>query len=171
MARFRGMKSPIMSVKHYVHQTLLTVTSGTIRNVELAATVVAPATGASNQVQEGSVVKALWVEMWFINIGAAGSTTSFNLTIEKRPSSAAAMTFTNSTNLGSYLNKKNILYVTQGNIGATVVGSGAMPMFRQLIMIPKGKQRMGLGDDIVLNVNSVGADGQICGITTYKEYR
>ncbi len=167
----RRMLSPIMTIKHYVHQSLVTVASGAILVIDAVDGVVAPATAAANQVQEGSVVKAVWFELWAVSIGAAGTLSSFTLSIEKRPSGGTPMTAAQSVNLGAYPNKKNIFYVTQGNIGSLNDGAQPIPLFKGWIKIPKGKQRVGIADEISLNIAAVGESLSVCGIFTYKEYR
>ncbi len=169
--RHRRMLAPINTNKHYVHQTPLTVVNGTMRNLTVADSVVAPATANSFSVEEGSVIKAVWLEMWLVGLGTTGNTSTFTITVEKLPANQTAMTLTQSANLGGYPNKKNILYTTQGIIGASA-DTGPIPLVRQFFLIPKGKQRMGLSDRIMLNLNNSGTtDYQICGIFTYKEYR
>ncbi len=170
MARHLRMQSPINSIKHYVQQTLLGIPTGTIRNVTIADAIVAPAVTNTFSVNIGSVIKAIYVEMWYANNDVSTGQSTFTMTIEKLPANALVMTFTNSSNLSAYLNKKNILYCTQGVVTASVDGGNAMPMYRGWIKIPKGKQRMGQGDKIMLNVSSIGL-GQICGFFTYKEYQ
>ncbi len=171
MVRHRRMLAPINSNKYYVHQTIVTVVSGVILNVNLVDAVVAPAAATSFQVEEGSLVKAIWVELWLTGASTAGNTSSFNITLEKIPANQTAMTFTQSANLGAYPNKKNILYTTQGVIGS-VAGGQPLPLLRQWFAIPKGKQRMGLSDRIMLNISNQGSiDEIICGIFIYKEYR
>ncbi len=165
------MQPVIMTVKHLVHQSLATIASGAISNIDVVNVVVAPAAANSNEVQEGSILKAVYIEMWVTSTGTTGQTCSFNMTVEKVPSDATDMTFTQSANLGAYPNKKNIFYTTQGVVGASVDGSNSIPLYRQWIKIPKGKQRMGLGDKILLNINAIGTTLAICGIFIYKEYR
>jgi len=167
----RRMLSPIMSVKHYVHQTLQTVASGAVANIVIADSVIAPATALAFQVSEGSILKAVFVELWIVGIGATDGLLTFNMTVEKSPSNLTNMTFGESVNLGGYSNKKNILYTTQGNMSSIVDGAQPIPLYRAWIKIPKGKQRMGKGDRIVLNINSVGQPASICGIFIYKEYK
>ncbi len=169
--RHRGMRAPINSIKHYVYQSIVEIVNGAILNIVIADAGVAPAAAASNDVLQGSVIKAIWCELWFVGNEISGNLTSFNLTIEKIPSGLTPMTFVQSTNLGSYPNKKNILYTTQGNIGSSIDGVNAVPLVRQFFLIPKGKQRMGLADQLMLNINSVGSNASVCGIFTYKEYR
>lgn len=161
----KGTKSPIHSVKHYVQHSVFTVGLGAILQADIAIAVAAPA--ANNQVKEGSIVKAVYVELWITSDDAASG--SFSFSIEKRPAAAVGMTFAQSQALFTYPNKKNILYNSQGlnNPRAGV----AMPVFKGWIAIPLGKQRMGLGDRIVYNVAGItnGLDG--CGFETYKEYQ
>ncbi len=165
------MLSPIMSVKHYAHLTNGTQGTGTIARFELVTAAVAPATGNATDVQEGSHVKALYVEMWVAGDGASGSDTQYLIAIEKRPSNLAVMTFAESLNLGAYHNKKNILFTAQAFSGAMVDGYPAVPVIRGWIKIPKGKQRMGALDRITLNIQTNGASLRRCGFVTFKEYR
>ncbi len=74
------------------------------------------------------------------------------------------------TALGTFDNKKNILYTTQGLAPNDGVGQ-PVAVIRQWFKIPKSKQRFGLGDKIRLAIASRG-DGVItyCGFATYKEY-
>jgi len=164
------MLAPINSNKHYVPQSLATVATGTITGRSAVNAVVAPAVANADEVRQGAIVKALFVEIWILGGEASGTNTSFILTIEKRPSAAPAMTFINSQGLGSYANKKNILYSTQGVVGSDQGGQGAIPVIRQWFKIPKGKQRMGLGDRIVVNISALANSLVICGQFIYKEY-
>jgi len=170
MVRHR-MLAPIMSIKHYVYRTLLLVTGGTLIVQPVAEGVVAPATANAHDVIQGSNLKAVYIELWIIGSGAAGTVSTFTVALEKVPANAPAMTFTNIVNLGAYLNKKNVLFTSQGLLATSSSGSPT-PFMRQWIAIPKGKQRMGLSDKISLNIASSGAgDIQVCGFFTYKEYR
>ncbi len=172
MARFRRRMTPVInSNKHYVTRSNVVIASSGIRNDVIANAVVAPANSATNEVEEGSIVKAVYIELWIVGSGAVGTIGQYNLAIEKKPANAPVMTFTNSVNLGSYLNKKNILFAAQANITSVLDGGLPIPVFRQWILIPKGKQRMGLGDDIVVNTSATGQEIQLCGLFTYKEFR
>ncbi len=163
------MVAPINSIKHYVHLANTGVLTNVILNFEIVESVVAPATANANSVTEGAVIKAVYIEMWASPVGDGTVLSQFNLTIEKLPNGLANMTNTEIINLGAYENKKNILYHTQGVIRAE--GAQAIPAFRQWILIPKGKQRMGLSDKIVVNVMPLGSTMNFCGFSTYKEYR
>ncbi len=149
---------------------LATITAGVNQTNELVDAKVAPASAAAEDVHEGSVIKAIFIEMWVLNDAASGVEAQFTVALEKKPSDGPDMTFTNSQNLGAYPNKKNILYVTQGVLAPFLDGQSAVALFRQWFAIPKGKQRFGLGDQMVLNMAAVGQNIRRCGISTYKEY-
>ncbi len=164
------MVPPINTNKHMVHLTAATVTNGTILNTTVVDSVAAPS--AANAVQEGAVIKAVFIELWINGSGATNTHSVFSVTVEKIPAAAPSMTFAQSANLGAYPNKKNILYTTQGILAAGIDGAQSIPVIRQWIAIPKGKQRFGLADQLMLNTSAPGSiDLIICGIQIYKEFK
>ncbi len=167
--RHRRMVAPINANKHYVHVPNANIASGAIENIPIIDAVVAPAAAASINVEEGSVVKAVYIEMWIYGLGASGTDTQFFLAIEKIPANGPSMTVADSLNLGAYQNKKNILYTSQGVIGG--IDTNSVAVIRNWFLIPRGKQRFGLGDRLDVNVAPLGAPMQRCGFSTYKEYR
>ncbi len=170
MAR-RRMLAPINSVKHYVQRAITNVAVAGIVNEVVIDAVVATAVNLPNEVLEGAVIKAVFVEVWPTGIGAEASNSAFNITVEKVPAAAPLMTNAQSLNLMVYPNKKNILYTTQGVVNSEV-GINPVPLLRQWITIPKGKQRFGLGDRLVVNYSSISSISYlICGIYVFKEYR
>ncbi len=168
--RHRKMLAPINTVKHYVHFTNAILASGGIDGLEIVNAVVAPATSNAEDVREGAIIKAVYIEMWLTNDGGTGTDNQFNVALEKIPTSGIAMTYAQSVNLGAYPNKKNVLFTSQGVQGASVDGIDGIPVLRSWILIPKGKQRFGLGDRLVLNISSTGFSLRRCGMSTYKEY-
>ncbi len=166
------MLAPIVSVKHYVTRSNATLTTGTIENFVLIDAVTVAAAGAnSRDVTEGSVVKAIHLDFWILNIGASNSNTQWNAILEKVPAGQTAATAAQLVNLGAYPNKKNILHSFQGNMGASVDGVSPIPYMQGWFKIPKGKQRMGLGDRLVLSHTSTGTSVRPCGLCVYKEYQ
>ncbi len=166
------MLAPINSIKHYVHQTNANIVSGAIRNEVLADAVTVAAAGANAfDVTEGSLVKAVHLDYWLLNEGSTGTNTQCNAILEKVPSNQAAVTAGQIVNLGAYPNKKNVLHSFQGNISAAIDGVSSLPYMQGWFKIPKGKQRMGLGDRIVMSILSSGTTIAICGLCTYKEYQ
>ncbi len=171
MGRHRRMLAPINSNKHYVHRTNAGFTSGAINNNTLVDAVVAPASSNAFDVEEGSVVKAIHIEHWLQNEGATGVSAQCTYIVEKVPSNQLAVSASQLGNLGAYPNKKNIFYSFQGNLSAAVDGAASVNVANGWLLIPKGKQRMGLGDRIVASFTPVSATVNICGLATYKEYR
>ncbi len=73
--------------------------------------------------------------------------------------------------LHDYDNKKNILFTAQGLL--TPNDGGQVPVLRSWYKIPKGKQRFGLADELVLSIrnnNATAIDINLCGVIIYKEY-
>ncbi len=161
--------SPINSIKHFVPFTTASTASGAIRNTTLVDTV---AKGAARalvaDVEEGAKVFGTYLEYWVNGDGAAGTNTQFTLVVVLLKSGAAAPTAANMANLHAYTNKKNILYTTQGVI--TSVDNQSVPLIRNRISIPKGKQRFGLGDSLNVVLFASGAAIQSCGIAVWKEF-
>ncbi len=163
------MQPPINSIKHYVHRTNVAVGTGVLQSNIIAESVVAPATANAFSVKEGAVIKAIFVEIWLIHTGAATVVSQVAIIVEKRPGNSVGMTAAQALNLGAYPNKKNILFVSQGLLTSREVG-GPIPLLRSWVMIPKGKQRMGLDDQLILHIAPIGATANVCGIFTYKEF-
>ncbi len=138
-------------------------------NQNVIDAVIPSAVNLVNEVEEGSVVKAVFIERWIQSDGVETTRTQFNLTIEKVPAGQAPMTQVQSLNAGSYPNKKNILYMSQGILGGEGT-QGAVPIIRNWFKIPKGKQRFGLGDRLFVNIAMLGQQAEACGFATYKEY-
>jgi len=160
------MRPIIQSTKHYVQQSRSEVATVAVQNIDILEAVIMSANNLVDEVLEGSLVKAVFVEMWILDTASDGS---FVISLEKRPSGLGAMAFASSNALGLYPNKKNLLYVTQGLSPNNGVGN-PVPIIRQWFKIPKGKQRMGLGDKLVLNITNNGLnDLEFCGFFTYKE--
>ncbi len=163
------MVAPINSIKHYVNRNSAVIATGAISNDIHIDAVVAPANATVSQVLEGAIIKAIFLEMWLTSNEASGVESQFVLTVEKKRDREPNMTNAEALNLGAYPNKKNILFVSQGILNSNTV-SGTVPIIRQYFLIPKGKQRFGLDDQLFVNIAAVGSI-QFCGISTYKEYR
>ncbi len=160
------MKPIIHSQKHYVQQSRSQVATVSIGIIDIIDSVQSTVANLVDEVVEGATIKAVYVEMWLLDTSADGS---FIMTLEKRPSGSPTQTFAVSNALGTYANKKNILYTTQGLSPNNGVGN-PLPLIRQWFKIPKGKQRFGLGDKLVLNITNNGLnDLEFCGFFTYKE--
>ncbi len=156
----------VHSIKHYVQFSISTVTGGAADTLVAALAVARDANNIVSDVDEGSSIKAVYLELW----ARAGSTTpaSGQMIFYKSPSDASNPNATNMAALGDWDGKKNILYTTMGLFNDQ--DADAIAIHKGWIKIPKGKQRMGLGDELKITVFSPTIDLQICGFVTYKEY-
>ncbi len=161
------MRAPIHSTKHYVQMSLSTVTTGAEVDVDLVTGVTVANKNTVDEVEEGALVKAIFVELWCIG---SSSNQFFTIILAKYPSNSPPASIADLAALGNWDNKKNVLYTTQGLASNDGIAA-PIPVIRQWFKIPKGKQRMGLQDRIKLQVASRGsADITFCGFATYKEY-
>ncbi len=163
------MKPLIHSTKHYVQFTQFTVTTATVTEQILANAVAVTNKNISIEVEEGSSIKAVFIELWLLSFNSTAEAT-YVVTVEKTQSDLAVPSLSDMTTLFAYDNKKNILFTSQGLLGEKT--TNPTPVLRQWLKIPKGKQRMGLGDQIRVNIAAIGAQDVLgCSFSTYKEYQ
>lgn len=161
------MRPPIHSVKHIVQSPISEITTGTAENILICTAVESTIANLSTEVPEGSVIKAVYVEMWLQNTSSLGHSI---VVLEKTSLTNNGATFTNLGNLFAYINKKNILFTHEG-LTSNDGNANPLPVIRQWFKIPKGKQRFGLGDRLFLSISNPSANGlNRCGMFIYKEY-
>ncbi len=161
------MKPQVHSRKHYVQQTLTTVTTGVVNSLSIVIAVNLTAANVANEVPEGSTVKAVFCEIWAIG---SVSNQFFTAIIYKNQGGGTTITNTEMPDLFTYDNKKNILWSSQGLASNDGI-AGPYPLIKQWLKIPKSKQRFGLGDKLQFSLMSRGSDDIIfCGEFVYKEY-
>jgi len=164
----RRTLSPIQTRKHIVQQPIQTVTTATTLLLDIVEAVATGASATPGEINEGSVVKACYVELWIVT--DAMTTGSTVVTLYKNPGGSNNLTHGLAGGaLNQWTNKKNIFNMFQGLIGDQ--NTNTVPVFRGWYKIPKGKQRFGLGDKLTLSVSALSADCQICGFFLYKEYQ
>ncbi len=157
------MRPHVNTKKHIFQTSLFAVGSGAITQLPFAIAVAAPT--LDQHVREGSIISAIYIEYWLTSDDAAAGTTI--VTLEKLIGSSANMTVAESAALQGYDNKKNVLHTFMGLLGPNV--QVPMPAIRGWFKIPKGKQRFGLGDELVLNVHGQSNGVSGCGFAIYKE--
>ncbi len=162
------MVRPVVhSVKQYVQFPITQITTGAKGNIVLVNALERSAVNVAGEVTEGSIIKAVYVEMWIHNQGNLGE---FIMTISKDPEGSNGPSFAEMAALFTFTNKKNILYTTQGLTSNDAI-SGPVNIHRGWIKIPKSKQRFGLGDRLNLGIANVSSNSlDRCGFATYKEY-
>jgi len=158
----------VHSTKHIVQHPIDVIATGVVQNIVVATSVNVTLANLSNEVAEGTSVKAAFFELWLQNQGNLGE---FIFIIEKVQESGNGATFAEMGNLFTYTNKKNILFTSQGLTSNDGV-SGPVNIIRDWVKIPKGKQRFGFGDRLIASIANVSAnDLNRCGFTLYKEYK
>ncbi len=158
------MRPVINTEKHIVQQSLASVASGAITNRTIAFGVVTP-TSTNTDVREGSIITAVYVEMW-VTSDDTGAGTAI-ITLEKRGGNMVAMTAGQSAALNTYVNKKNVLHTFMGLVGPNT--QYPMAVVKGWFKIPKGKQRFGINDLLVLNMHGQSNGLSFCGFFVYKE--
>ncbi len=160
------MVRPVVhSQKHYVQVTRSTVTTVTRNNEDIITAAKDPS--AVDEVQEGAIVKAVYIELWILDAGNAGSNI---VTLSKNNGAAAGPLYVQMVALGSYPEKKNVLFTHQGLTNNDGIDP-PMNIMRGWYKIPKSKQRFGAGDRLNLCIaNQSAQDLFYCGFATYKEY-
>ena len=157
----------VHSTKHYVQKSIGTVIAGAVEDESFTISVPVVDKNAVFEVEEGSSVKAVYVELWIRSAATAGA--SFVFIICKKPVGTNNPSAAEMAALGNWDNKKNVLYTTQGLTND--VDSTALSLYKGWVKIPKGKQRMGLGDVLSWHLSAVGQSINFCGFVTYKEYQ
>ncbi len=160
------MKAIINSEKRIVQQTLSTVNEGVTQTALVVECKQDVNPSSPQEVSPGTVVKAVYVEMWFFGLGQQQSTTTtvFGKLVGTEPTISSV----EMGDLNAYAGKKNLFEIHQGLVGD--VNSNPIPFYRDWIKIPKGKQRMGIGDRLFLAVKGITDDTQFCGLYIYKAY-
>ncbi len=159
------MRPKVHTEKHIVNKTVFTVALGGILNLTIAEAVSAPAAASPTEVREGSSISAVYLEMWITGDDAALS--SAVVTFEKLMGGQTPLTVGQSAALQSYPNKRNIFHTFIGLIPTNA--QFPMGVVKGWFKIPKGKQRMGLGDQLKLNVHAQLDGLTCCGLFLYKE--
>ncbi len=161
------VRAMVHSTKHYVQTSISSIVGGAAANVTVLDAVNVVDKNSLTEVEEGSTVKAIYFEHW-LKAGAASNVASFIAMIYKAPGGVTTFSFGNVAAIGNVDNKKNIFYTTQGLMNTE--GGSATNIIKGWIKIPKSKQRMGLGDRIILVISAPSIDLDHCGFATFKEY-
>ncbi len=161
------MKAPIVSRKHYTQNTEFSIASAAVTVQSIVTGVAVQDVNSASEVTEGSMVKAIYIERWLQGKHASAAS-SYVLLVEKSDDSGVP-SFTNMTTLDAYFNKKNVLFVSQAILAPSI--GNPTPVLRQWVKIPKGKQRIGLGDNIRVAIAAIGSNDLLgCGFSVYKSY-
>ncbi len=162
--KYRGPKVIRHTIKHYSNIPAGVVTSGAISANDIINVVAKGAARAQTfDVEEGAIIKAIYCEFWMSGVTADKTGT---WCIVKRPSNALNPTFAEMNSLGTYANKKNVFRTGQGLMPT---GGNIVPVIRDWLLIPKGKQRFGLGDALSIVFAATGTNVNVCGLSIFLE--
>ncbi len=171
MTRFqRRMLAPIVTRKHIIPKGVEAIAVAGISNMIIANAVDTPVNTTATEVNIGSVIKAVYIEMWIRGDDESAAPANVFVSFEKLIGSSGSMIFADATGINTYDNKSNTFYVTQGLTSAGTANS-AIPFMRGWFKIPKGFQRMAIGDRLHLNIVALNHDLEACGIFVFKEYQ
>ncbi len=160
------MKPVIHSVKHLVQSPFSAIATGVRENILVCQAVESTVANLATEIEEGSVVKAVFVEMWLQNSANDGHAV---VILEKVENGVAGALFADMANLFAYNNKKNILFTHEGLTSNDGIGN-PVPVIRQWFKIPKGKQRFGRGDRLTLTISNPSSNNlNRCGVFIFKE--
>jgi len=160
------MRPRVQTVKKYIQWTITPVSVGTTVSKTIAKSVAIVNLDPGFEVREGATVSAVYIELWVIGQSDSASGNVL-VSFYKRTGGDSNMTQAEHIALSTYDNKKNIFYHTQGITNDGV--ANATPFIRQWFKIPRGKQRMGLNDNLMLAVSTEAEAVNFCGFATYKE--
>jgi len=161
------VRPTINSEKHILQISFTNIAEFGSEHIDIVNVVQDKGTGTNpTEVVPGTIVKAVFVEMWLLANGQQPATAEAILT--KIPAGQVNPTNAELGLLHTYPNKKNILITQQGLIGDA--NTNPSPIYKQWIAIPKGKQRFGLGDRLVLSIRSITDSVNICGLMIFKSY-
>ncbi len=121
-------------------------------------------TAVSTSVRNGSMIKAIWVELWYYGLSAGNTNDIFDAYIIKNPGNN--LTNPNPGTVGTSNEKKFVIKEWKGLAGNKSLG-GTPYQFRGWLRLPRRYWRMGTDDVWFLVVRSP-TTGQMCTKFIYK---
>ncbi len=157
---------PIDSMKNVVMATLgLTTTS---QQVILALAVESPASTTQNEIQRGSIIKAVWLSIDFCGLAATGVLQRVSVFLAKNP--GANLTFPDAFSVGTSNEKK---FVFKQWTQMTMRNQDGNPPYHWegWVKIPKRYQRFGTDDTLAIFAETDSVTGHFGVQCIYKWYR
>ncbi len=161
--------SRIIDSNKNIVPNLTACVAGTRVGVTIAQAVDAPAGATAIEVKRGSVIKAMWLELWY-SLSAeptVGVSTIIDAYIWKN--TGTNLTPPNPGTVGTSNEKKWVLKNWKGIVGARTQGFPAYT-WKGWIKIPRGFQRMAQDDVWQLQFLATGTNGLACTNVIYKWY-
>ncbi len=174
MARFRNRGNslrPVNRIKHVVDGQFGNAL-GVANDFNLVLTVDNPILANRTEVATGSKVNAIYLKLEAYAT-TSGALSNFYMYVFKNPGGNLVLPAANA--VGSSDNKKYVIHqemvMLQKEPTADALGGNPRTVFNGVIVIPRGYQRMGPNDLLVLRMFSPGVDTDSCTQCHYKEFR
>ncbi len=161
--RRTGMRPVINSIKNEIN-SVQGVVAATNLVLEIAKAVDNRVTANATEVNNGSVIKAIWVEFWYYGLSASNTNDIFDAYIIKNPGNN--LTNPNPGTVGTSNEKKFVIKEWKGLTGNKSLG-GSPYWFRGWVKLPRRYWRMGTDDIWFLVVRSP-TTGNFCSKFIYK---
>ncbi len=172
MARYRrGMAlRPINRIKHVV-DAQGTIAAGAVNSIAIADATDTPSLAATASVETGSKVNGIYLRVEIASNEAIslGAIPNVYMYVAKNPGNNVTLPTANA--VGSNDNKRFVLHQEMSMIENKGQGSNARTLFNGVIVIPKGMQRFGPDDALILNILCPALDTVQCVQCHYKEFR
>ncbi len=169
MARYRRSLNVVHRLKHIVDNNS-TVSAGVTLPTVLILGRDAPVIAATREVETGSKVHGI-----FLNVQIQGNQISSggipNIYMAVYKSKGGNIPTIDPTATGSNPDKSNIIHQEMGMFQSDSVDGNPKTLFKGVIVIPKGLQRFGLDDELVMTLRSTAINYKNCSQCIYKEFR
>ncbi len=171
MARFRRQMAlrPIQRIKHIIDNSA-TLTAGAAVTVPIVAATDTPTLGVTTSVITGSKVHGIFfsIEVASNEAQDVGAIPNVYLAVVKNP--GGNLTFAGINTMGDDDNKRFVFHQEMVMIDNNL-GGNPRTLFKGVVVIPKGYQRMGPNDKIDILIFSPAINIVFCVQAHYKEFR
>ncbi len=165
--RSRNYLRPVNRIKHVVDQQFAQA-SGTQLNITAAFASDTPDLATVAEVETGSTIRSMFISCDVVNTNAAGVLANAYFMITKNPGGNITVPVPNA--VGSDDNKRFVFHQEMVML-QMVDNSNPRTLFKGVLKIPRGYQRMAPNDNIIISIFSPGVELTGCIQIHYKEYR
>ncbi len=164
--RFQSSLRPVHRIKHVV-DTQFALTAGTTGTTVLIDTEDAPVLANSNEVETGSKVNGIFLNVE-VNATSSAALANMYMIVAKNP--GANLTLPAPNAVGTNDNKRYVIH-QEMIMFQQVTNSNPRTLFKGVIVLPRGYRRFGPDDQLVLLTLAPGVNNQVCVQCHYKEFR
>ncbi len=169
MGRYRRSLNVVHRIKH-ITDTNATVSAATTLPTVLILGRDAPVLAATREVESGAKVHGI-----FLNVQIQGNQITSgaipNIYMAVYKSKGGNIPDINPASTGANADKSNIIHQEMGMFQSDSVDGNPKTLFKGVIVIPKGLQRFGIDDELVITVRSTAVNFKVCIQCIYKEFR